>query len=224
MNKQVSKRIAIFSFAMTVVIAAYHAAWAFPTINSLDNHINTFIDYFFNNTAILAMSFFFFTTGFLLFHNLSFDNLSIKIKRRTITVLLPYILWQIIALLIQLYNGTTWNFITFIKKTFLFDKWPPDGALWYLYVIYLLALMSPIFLLAFRNHKTGFIFIFMLICARHIPAISSVCKYGYLGNISSYIPAYLFGSFMGYFCSQIYDSNDLKYFRKLQVQVGHPVR
>ena len=68
---------------MTSVIVMYHCgATGVVPLNILDEKINKFLDMFFDNMAILAMSYFFFVTGYLLFYNLTESLFKTKIKRR----------------------------------------------------------------------------------------------------------------------------------------------
>ena len=98
MDKQTSSRITILGFVMTSVIVMYHCgATGVVPLNILDDKINKFLDAFFDNMAILAMSHFFFVTGYLLFYNLTEVLFKTKIKRRFFTLIIPYILWQIIT-------------------------------------------------------------------------------------------------------------------------------
>lgn len=99
MNKEISDRIKIIGFLMTCVIAAYHCGTPKDPINAFDMKWNTFIGYTFESVAALAMSYFFMVTGFLLFYDLSFKNYFEKIRKRLYSLLLPYLLWQIIIML-----------------------------------------------------------------------------------------------------------------------------
>ena len=131
MDKQTSSRITILGFLMTSVIVMYHCgATGVAPLNILDEKINKFLDIFFDNMAILAMSYFFFVTGYLLFYNLTESLFKIKIKRRFFTLIIPYILWQIVTVVYYIilgrFNG--WTIRKLVNTVFLMQLWPPDGA------------------------------------------------------------------------------------------------
>lgn len=81
--------------------------------------------------------------------------------------------------------------------------WPPDAALWYLYAVFILALISPIFIILFKNNKTGWFFILIIIILinrlNFVSATWAVTfrDYGYIGNVLAYFPSYLVGAYYG---------------------------
>lgn len=162
------------------------------------------------------MSYFFCVTGFLLFNNLSFENYPIKIKKRVFSLLVPYILWQIITIMIDILQGQyVFRLNDFLTRTFCFTMWPENGAIWYLYAIFFLALISPIILLLFQNTYIGWILVAGLIFLCEIKEsinneiVQYIINYGYIRNILFYMPAYLIGCFYGRLANKNLDS--LKY-------------
>ena len=105
----------------------------------------------------------------------------------------------------------------FVESVFLMKEWPPDGALWYLYALFWLALLSPLLLLLFKNKKLGWcavialtVLIYRLNYADNF-ITQTVFSYGYLRNIISYFPAFLIGAFMGHFSKSSDGTDKLKY-------------
>ena len=220
MDKQTSSRITILGFVMTSVIVMYHCgATGVVPFNILDEKINKFLDAFFDNMAILAMSHFFFVTGYLLFYNLTESLFKTKIKRRFFTLIIPYILWQIITVVYYIilgrFNG--WTIRKLVNTVFLMQLWPPDGALWYLYAVFLLACLSPIFLFLYKEKKIGWWMICIMIVIAYgsgywnVEWIMKLRGYGYLSNILSYFPSYIIGTFYGYYSSKEKEKLDFKY-------------
>lgn len=95
MNQEISRRISFLGFVMTCGIVLYHCgpSPAVPSVG-LDQVCFDAISNFFTNTATLAMSYFFAVTGYLLFLNLSLRGWAGKVKRRTFSLLVPYLAWQ----------------------------------------------------------------------------------------------------------------------------------
>lgn len=164
------------------------------------------------------MSYFFALTGFLLFDKLTFRTYGKKMYKRVFSLLIPYILWQILTAIKVTIQGTyVFSLPVFIKDIFFFKMWPINGALWYVYVIFIMAALSPILLLIFRNKKMGFsllVVIFILINARGSftnPYLVNVMTWGYIGNILIYFPAFLMGAFYGKFHDEINEDHSLIY-------------
>ena len=145
-NETISRRITNLGFIMTCLIITYHVGTPSNPLNALDDKWNTYIGNIFNSLASLAISYFFTVTAFLLFNNLSMKNFKQKLQKRMYSLLVPYILWQVIIVIKQIFQGKVWNIKAFIKYTFLFEAWPADGALWYVYAVFLLMLISPFLL------------------------------------------------------------------------------
>lgn len=220
MKKEISQRITIFGFVMTCIIVFYHCGTPKIAISSFDEKWNTYLGTVFDGLAVLAMSWFFTITGFLLFYNLTLSNYLIKIKSRMVSLLVPYLLWQIIYVIKSLVSGGDFSGKYFMDTVFLLEQWPPAGQLWYLYAVFLLALLSPIFLLIFKKKKVGiltpwFLVLVIVILTYRIWFLSSDIAiafrtYGYIPNILMYFPAYIVGAFYGYFVKDGDDSS-LKY-------------
>lgn len=72
------------------------------------DNIYSIIGVFFNNLCTVAVPFFFFTAGYYFFFNIEKFDTEIyksKIKRRIKTLLVPYILWNIITIILRFLYG-----------------------------------------------------------------------------------------------------------------------
>ena len=167
--------------------------------------------------CLLCMCWFFAITGFLLFRNLDFQTLGKKLNTRVKTLLIPYILWQIIYIIKSILQGNSWTIGEMFAQVFLLRLWPPLGVFWYVYTVFLFALLSPIFLLLFRSKKTAWFSAAVLIILLYVfwnKLYIGNGKYHYTGNIKSFFPAYLIGAFYGH----IYDDSTIR--QKLKYAVG----
>lgn len=96
MDKNTSVKIRKYNFAMTCAIVIYHA----PSLDvragttPFDAFVFKVANAAINNLGILAMCYFFFVTGFLLFNNYSLELYPQKVKRRIHSLFIPYLLWQ----------------------------------------------------------------------------------------------------------------------------------
>ncbi len=199
MDQELRDRIPILNFLFMMEVILYHCESPNNAlaINSFDLWCNNFITNFVTLMGGPCMSFFFCVTGFLLFYGMNFRNYGQKLKKRVSTILIPYVLWQIIYILKSILQGKRWTFLGAVVKVFLLQVWPPLGAFWYLYAVFLLALISPVFLLLFRNEKiAGFVPPVLIIALRLLDKYYRL-DFGYMGNVILYFPAYIIGCYLG---------------------------
>ena len=164
--------------------------------------------------AMLCMSWFFGITAFLLFRNLSFQNMGTKLLTRVKTLLVPYLLWQVIYIIKAFFQGNPWTFKRIITHVFLLRTWPPLPSFWYVYAVFLLSLLSPIFLFLFRNRKIAWFTISAMIVLLYAFWYSIDIHNGktnYTGNIKSFFPAYLIGAFYGHIYDEHTFQDHIKY-------------
>lgn len=220
MRKEISEKIKVLSFFMTCAMVFYHAPKpdsAFA-MGAFDEGVNNLINYMTSTMGTLVMSYFFTVTGFLMFHNFSLKTYPIKIKRRLFSLLIPYVLWQCIIVVIDVFQKQyVFSMPDFLQKTFCLVAWPIDGAMWYVYAVFLMALISPIVLLLLKNKKVGWFFILAVIIwveARDRisnPIVVQIITHGYVSNILFYLPCYLVGAFYGKFADENTTSDSLIY-------------
>ncbi|WP_373599797.1 acyltransferase family protein [Paraclostridium bifermentans] len=220
MNQKLSEKIKILGFLMTCFMIFYHCGALDNSyaLNATDAAFNTFLSNIFDVMGVFVMSHFFAVTGFLLFRNLNLKNYPTKIKRRVFSLLIPYVTWQVIITLKLVLQGQyIFSLKDFLYKTFYLVMWPSDGAMWYVYAVFLLALVSPIFLLIFKNKNIGWglvvVIIIFLSAQRNITneMFVRIVNHGYVGNILFYFPSYLVGAFYGKFYDELHQENRLVY-------------
>lgn len=210
MEKRISNNLNMFGFVMTCFIVLYHYGNfdGSIAISNRDFVLNSALNYVFNTIGTVAMSYFFCVTGFLLFLGLNKKTYFSKMRRRVSSLLVPYLVWEVIAVIADVAQKEyVFSFTDFLRHTFLLLKWPPDGVCWYIYAVFLMAIVSPVLLLVFKNKNIGWAITVLLvvvmqgrsyICA-HIPLANDIYCYGYVGNIIDYLPCYLVGAFSGCF-------------------------
>ena len=204
LSKSISNKITSLSFLMTCVILIYHCFSDGPYINNLDNTINNFLYFLINELATIAMYYFFFTSGFLLFVNLNKNNTNQKIQKRIFSLFIPYIFWQIIIFLSKITILKQQISINeFINTVFLFKMWPPNGPLWYVYIVFLLSLFCPILIRTYENKRiTTFLIPIISVLSYYLylnlPLNNVFFENSYLTNLFHYLSAYIFGSYAGY--------------------------
>ncbi len=217
MDKSLSKKLEILGFIMTCFIIFYHtkALVVDYAASTADRFLSLFIYNYFDLMCTVAMSSFFTVTGFLLFRNLSFNNYPPKIKSRFFTLFIPFLLWQIVYLIISLISGTYNN--DFLYKTFCFSRWPYCGQMWYVYTVFLLALLSPLLLFLFKRKRLAWVtIIFLTVLLTFLyyedwGIITKIAYHGFIPDICKYLPPYLVGAFYGKFYPDLKEKDSLKF-------------
>ena len=227
-RNEISSKITILSFFMTCAMVCYHCKGlgSAQAMGFFDSKVNSSIESLFDQMGYIVMCYFFTVTGYLLFSNYRTKDYPAKINRRLRSLLIPYILWQCIAVLIDiLQKQYTFSLPDFLSRTVGLAQWPQNGALWYVYAIFLLALFSPILHLLFKNKRVALlsvIFITVLIegidylshpyitdffghgiMANILRSIVKFLNYGVIPNILYYLPCYLLGCYCGRFMDEI---------------------
>lgn len=208
MDKRISSNIKIFSFVVSCFMVLFHA-WMYDNsnaVNQFDRELSELINYDYKLLAFFGLSFFFSVTGFLLFYGLNYRNYLKKIERRVHSLLIPYLIWQALVLIKDLCIGRRYEIPDVLLRTFGLELWPLNGPLWYVYVVFLLALLlSPVLLLMFSSKRSAWISTFaMLILIRFlkqtsIEPVRIVVSYGLFSRILTYLPAYMIGAYYGRF-------------------------
>lgn len=203
MNEKLSNRLSVLSFTMTIGMVLYHCGMPESNaINSFDYYLNNSVTRIFDLIGILGMTYFYTTSAFLLFINLNIHNYLQKIKKRIFSLFIPYLIWNIIFTILPLQKKYSFN--EFINNVFLLGGSPPDLPIWYVYIVFLLAFISPLFLLIFKNELIGFIFLIILTSI-------DVWFYSRVGTSATkpilltiaYMPSYMLGAYMGiHHCSR----------------------
>ena len=186
LRKGISAKIKSLGFLMTCAMVCYHCPGfdATYSIGNWDTRLINLIEHFFYQMGYVSMSYFF-------------------------ALLIPYVIWQCIITGIDvLQKQYIFSLKDFLVRTFALVPWPQDGALWYVYAVFLLALTSPVLLLLFRNRYAGWIATMLLIIVLQArgrvtnPYISAILNHGYVENILFYLPCYLVGCYCGRFMDE----------------------
>ena len=129
-------KITYMHFILSVLIILVHAI----------NNKTTFEKFFSIETGIgqFAVPLFFIISGFLFFYNSnSFNDINNKIIKRIYTLLIPYLLWNLIYYIFHLIleAETTFDIFTLIDAVINHSFNP---VFWYIYQLILLTIISPI--------------------------------------------------------------------------------
>ncbi|MBQ7765934.1 MAG: acyltransferase [Lachnospiraceae bacterium] len=187
-KNETSSKISLLSLFFTCIIVLYHSdlRYMYPFMSELTS---------------IAISYFFYISAFFFYKDISNDNYKIRLKKRCFTLLLPYLLWNVIYLLLHIknYEFTLHNLI------YNFTIQPLCTPSWYLPTLFLFFLPAPLFYWCFKR-KISTVILFAVSCIiaylgylhfqlqlYEIPYIG-----GYIIRMFQYYLPYLFGAFIGY--------------------------
>lgn len=122
MDEKFSWKITWASFVGNVLIFLHHANLKdyYPEKTTL---MSAFVMDFFSYLAVIAMSWFFFISGYLFFRNFKMSKYKSKFLSRCRTLLIPYIIWNTLSVLLQVVKGGNVlkdGALSFIKDNYVF--------------------------------------------------------------------------------------------------------
>ena len=200
------KKIILFSYIFSVGIVCYHADFdtIFSKIVVSNSKIDVFVDFlnvFLDSFGATGLAFFFITSGFLMYYNMSLENMYNKVKRRIKTLLLPLLIWNVIGIFFynayNILSGSTIDSgITILFKV-LFSNY--CGVMWYVEALLLFLIFIPGVYYCFCK-KIGTIILLIIwgICWKI--SVPSVLIFGAeldIQRIVFHIPYYLLGAWAG---------------------------
>lgn len=193
LNIPFSTKITLFSLFWSIVIVCYHLNPTFDYVHitnrgSMVDEVSFVLNALVNSLGNTAVSFFFLSSGFLLYRNLSLKNFPEKFKRRVYTLLIPLVLWNLIGLVYKMRFGDGfWD----ILKNIATSEY--DGPLWFVLQLMILFLLSPFFKWIFQKKVLGLFLVGILF---FIPLITNNLWSDWLSRGISYLPIYLTGVYL----------------------------
>lgn len=157
MDKQLSQAFSALRFLLALLVVYIHidsnCSLSFIEVSKFGGGIWTMSNHYFNivvsqTIARLAVPTFFFMSGYLFFSNIekfTFSTWREKMKSRFHSLLIPYILWNLIAYIffIHLKHQSILEFGIFPKISFMFFH-PANFPLWYVRDLMVLVCFTPV--------------------------------------------------------------------------------
>lgn len=203
MDITVSRKINLYRWLFTLGIVIYHTN-SLVAFNSPETKWGILTKSYLvlaNQLGYTSMSFFFFTSGFLLYFNASPSSIGRKMKSRIRSLLVPFLLWQVtVLLLVALVRPQEAK--KYLNPLDLFFCSPIAGPLWYCLALLILMLPAPL-IVRIKNKPLLTILAVAVIgywLARYLGYISvpwSFHRWWWYGNMISYLPTYVLGSYIG---------------------------
>ena len=155
-------KISYLHFIMSVLVILIHSInneTRLERFFSIDSGIGQF-----------AVPLFFIISGFLFFRNIkSIDDARLKLRKRVYTLLIPYLIWNLIYYMIHLLlkpgSGISINEIIDAAFTYKYNP-----AFWFMYQLILLSILSPI-----MYYVVNYLFVKQIIKNRQLILSVSLC-------------------------------------------------
>ena len=123
-------KMIVYSFWMTILIVIYHLAPHLIDISVFRG--GRYYKQFFETFGPIALNYFFAASAYKFF--VSEKSYKDKLKKRIITLIIPYIVWNSIYIFLYVLQNGMPNFNSFILG---YTLKPFDGPLWYIFVLYI---------------------------------------------------------------------------------------
>lgn len=166
MDKYIKNKLIIFNFFMSVLVILVH---------SINNETN-FQKFVVGNICQYAIPSFFIVSGFLFFVNAnSIQIVFNKINKRIKTLLIPYLMWNVIYYFVYLVFKNNFNFsLNELYNAAVNYKYNP--VFWYIFQLILIVVITPFMYYVLKNYiyvMIFYLFIFIVILLNlDIPVIN----------------------------------------------------
>ncbi|NBJ96865.1 hypothetical protein D5282_05915 [bacterium 1xD8-48] len=204
MDNQFSKKIVFFSFYQSILMICYHANADvhFKNIikgNEILDKISGIIDRSLSDSK--GTFFFVMLSGFLLYYNLTDENMRDKLLRRIKTLIIPWIMWNIIGT-ISYYHD--WNKgITHILICFVTSRY--CEALWFVQMLVIMLLFMPVIRKVFSIKYVREVILICLFLIDYLgwPFLQGInifpsSRFEFeVMRMLTHVPVYCFGAYVG---------------------------
>lgn len=199
-----SYKITWAMFFCNLAILLHHANLK-NYFNGDGNSIIIYVMDFFSVIAIPAMTWFFFISGYLFFRQFEMNQLLRKWKSRFKSLVIPYLLWNTVAVFLLLISRTERyeGLLSLIQKYYLCinDTGCADGPLWYVFRLCEFILAAPVIFYTVKNRN------WKLTAIVSILIYTFNCYFGVeYSQISYFLPIFIVGAYIGENESQRFES------------------
>ena len=208
MTDQSSRKFRLYSFVFTLVVIGYHARLPFLAEYDIVRSVYPYILRMYNYLCSIAMSYFFMTSGYMLYYGITIENARQRFIRRIRSLLIPYFVWNLIYMGIYLVFRRDFfkdGVMAFVRG-FTID--PFNGPFWYVLTIFALsALVGPV--LRLRQARIQILTTICLLLVILSIAVQGFGLFNLLGfsedelaidwfvRFFRYLPAYMLGCWFG---------------------------
>lgn len=205
-NGDIRNKIVYLNFIMAVGIVLYHSNNV-ERFRLLEGSDYSYFSGLTNTIGTLSLGYFFMLSGFLLYKGSDSNSVKRKIRSRKDTLFIPFIIWNVVAVINHLLWHRTLPASNFKEVVEGFSFFPFDGPLWYMFC--LLLLLIPFSFLSKISCKWGWgVLIVCSVILRYFSDnyLTENGDYSYLTWLKRflyYIPMYSIGAYIGKFYGNV---------------------
>ena len=205
MDKSLSKKISFLNFVFTIGIVIYHSKNFHQLFSNTDTIYTDLLYELYDVIGALSMGFFFTISGYLFYRGLdTVKKIGPKIKKRLLTLGIPFIVWNVLYLLYNLLYALISQKNELLSYSFLdvllgFSFVPFNRPFWYIFALICIMLLSPIILVLKKSPRIFLIFLCTLTVGSYISAVCVVSDNQviiWVVRLLNYLPTYLFGAYI----------------------------
>lgn len=155
-SERLSNKFRICSLLATVFVVYRHSfvVHAFYGTNTCNNQVVMFFTHWISGLTEVAVPMFFMISGFFFLGKdyYSWTKYRSMIQKKTKTLLIPFVFWNVVGLLVLLLYKSSdipHEILAFVKHFFISDY---NGPLWYVRDIMLFMLLIPLYQWMFNKH------------------------------------------------------------------------
>jgi len=204
-------KITFFSFICAVLVVMIHGYYTYSfyldKVDGIESSIPVLIQKFFHDVGnVYAVQTFFVISGFLFFRNLKYSNLKSKLHTRVRSVLVPYLLWNLLYTIMFFILGNILGLmntkvdtsvIGIVKSLFFYGTL---NVFWYMFYLIICIAISPIVLFCFSYKILTVLLWIVAICVSlFIFPLNITIR----ATATAWYLYYLFGATIAFFCEPL---------------------
>lgn len=204
-----SKKVTFVSFLMQLGIVMVHMNtdhyFDVSTSEGFLNWLCQWIARLCSDGGVVSLSFFMICSAFLLYYNLTKENMMEKLRRRFVSLLMPFIIWNVIGMIFcAVYWWNTEDFyaiFSYIPFQFVMSRY--CAVMWFSQALLFFLLFVPVILWLMRKKVIGELVLFLTFACGYT-------NWEFLGKnflnqyidfeivrFLSYVPVYFLGAYLG---------------------------
>lgn len=203
---------------MTLLIVIFHLQGILGNLGPADSAVLSAFKQHFQVVVTLGMAHFFIISGFLLYYHADEGNIQSKLKRRIKSLLVPFLLWNVIIALRQFVTDGGVFPAQSLKELLLgFSFNPFDGPLWYVFWLLILMLAAPLLMKRKKTVAALAIISFVISAFNLYPAsLQGWVGFYWIRRAVFYLPCYFEGAFLALHCPDVvakeqYDAQKIRW-------------
>ncbi len=197
-------KVSWYNFILCMLVVCIHSQNMYIFTNNVP-WINTIITFFIERIAICAVAGFFLCSSFLFYRNLTWKNMIEKLKRRINTLVIPFLMWNLIYYLIHFtarkipYLGGLFgcqiplNIQEILHSIFLY-KYNP--VFWFMMYLIIFSYLSPLIYLLLKQKWVG-LFIVIVTCYLSFTSALAPFIHPKILDLFNWSICYLVGAYSG---------------------------